>query len=237
MALVTSLLLIGQQPYTGGTNGITDFRTVLGFPLDETRTQQGLYLVTALALCAAFVLCRAMTRGRFGRVLAAIRDGENRLRYLGYNPVPYKTLVFAVSAALAGLAGALFVPQVGIISPSNVGVVPSIEMAVWVAVGGRGTLTGAVVGALVVNAAKSAFSESLPDAWLYLFGSLFIAVVMFVPGGCVGLWRSVVRAGGKIRYGFDNLPGRRKRVFRGFQGTEQPELHHAARGTAGGDRP
>ncbi len=187
MALVASLLLVGQQPYTGGTNGLTDFKTIGGFPLDARSTQYGLYYVTVIALALSYLVCRWITSGRFGRALEAIRDGENRMRYLGYNPAAYKVFVFSVSAALAGLAGALFVPQVGIISPTNVGVVPSIEMVVWVAVGGRGTLTGAILGAVLVNAAKSAFSESMPSVWLYSFGLLFVGVVLLFPDGLIGL--------------------------------------------------
>jgi urea transport system permease protein len=221
MALIASLLLIGQQPYTGGTNGLTDFKTVLGLPLDDRRTQTAIYFATLLALAAAYAFCRWLVAGDFGRVLAAIRDGENRLRFLGYDPVKYKMVAFAVSAALAGIAGALFVPQVGIISPSNIGLVPSIEIAVWVAVGGRGTLAGAVLGALIVNAAKSAFSESLPDYWLYCFGFLFMAVVMFVPEGCLGVWRRVRNLRWRrAEYGFNHLSRRRDGELRGLQSAE-----------------
>ncbi len=187
LALVASLLLVGQQPYTGGTNGLTDFKSIAGFPLEARSTQRGIYYVTVMALALSYLFCRWITSGRFGRALEAIRDGENRMRYLGYNPAAYKTFVFSVSAALAGLAGALFVPQVGIISPSNVGVVPSIEMVVWVAVGGRGTLTGAILGAVLVNAAKSALSESMPSVWLYSYGLLFVGVVLLFPEGLMGL--------------------------------------------------
>lgn len=189
LALVASLLLIGQQPYTGGTNGITDFKTILGFSIAYTRTQKGLYVVTVMCLALAFVFCRWVTGSKFGRVLAAIRDAEGRLRFLGYDSVLFKVLVFAISGGLAGLAGALFVPQVGIISPSNIGIVPSIEMAIWVAVGGRGTLAGAVLGTVLVNGAKSIFSESFPNFWLYFLGSLFIGVVLFFPDGCVGIFQ------------------------------------------------
>ena len=189
LSLVVSLLLIGQQPFTGGTNGITDFKTILGFSLLDESTQHGFYFVTVAALVLAYLFCRWITRGRFGRTLSAIRDAENRMRYLGYNPAKYKVFVFAISAALAGLAGALFVPQVGIISPTNVGIVPSIEMVIWVAVGGRGTLIGAVLGAVLVNAAKSFLSESLPNLWLYAYGLLFVGTVLYFPDGLVGLVR------------------------------------------------
>lgn len=204
MALVASLLLIGQQPYTGGTNGITDFNDILGFPIAAKKTQTGLYIITVLCLAACYVLCRWIVRSKFGRVLAAIRDAENRVRFLAYDTVMFKVFVFSISAALAGLAGALFVPQVGIISPSNIGVVPSIEMAIWVAVGGRGTLSGAVLGAVLVNAAKSAFSESFPDFWLYFLGLLFIGVVLFFPEGCVGIF---LRARERFRRPARKSPG------------------------------
>ncbi len=191
LSLVVSLLLIGQQPYTGGTNGITDFKSILGHSLSDQSTQRGLYLITVLCLALAYLFCRWIIRGRFGRTLAAIRDGENRMRYLGYNPATFKILVFAVAAALSGLAGALFVPQVGIISPANVGIISSIEVVVWVAVGGRGTLAGAVLGAILVNGAQSLFSESMPNAWLYAYALLFICTVLYFPDGLMGAVRKL----------------------------------------------
>jgi urea transport system permease protein len=189
LALIFMTLFIGQQAYTGGTNGLTDFKTLLGLPLDSQDTQRLLYIATVLCLGGAYILCRALTQGSLGKVLAAMRDDESRMRFLGYDPAKYKLFVFAVSAALAGLAGALFVPQVGIISPSMMGIVPSIEMVIWVAVGGRGVLFGAVIGAVLVNLAKSLLSESFPDFWLYFQGSLFVLVVLFLPDGLAGLVR------------------------------------------------
>ncbi|HZT28577.1 MAG TPA: urea ABC transporter permease subunit UrtC [Bryobacteraceae bacterium] len=199
LALVASLLLIGQQPYTGGTNGITDYRTLLGFDLADNAVQKGIYVATVVVLALCYLFCRWIVRSRLGKVLGAIRDAENRLRFLGYDPVGFKVFVFAVSAALAGLAGALFVPQVGIISPSNVGIVPSIEMVIWVAVGGRGTLSGAVLGTLLVNGAKSAFSEEFPAFWLYFLGSLFVGVVLLFPDGAVGLLRAARKLAARLR--------------------------------------
>lgn len=155
----------------------------------DSSTQTVLYFVTVICLGCIYLLCRWLTSSRFGKILIAIRDAENRIRFCGYDPLKFKVFIFALSASLAGLAGALFVPQVGIISPAMIGVVPSIEMVIWVAVGGRGTLYGAVLGALLVNGAKSYLSESFPDAWLYLLGLLFIAVVLLVPDGIVGLFR------------------------------------------------
>jgi urea transport system permease protein len=201
LALVASLLLVGQQPYTGGTNGITDFKEIVGFSLAESSTQKGLFIATVLCLALAYLLCRWIVQSKTGRVLAAIRDAENRLRFLGYDTVGFKVFVFTISGALAGLAGALFVPQVGIISPSNIGIVPSIEMAIWVAVGGRGTLAGAALGTLLVNGAKSALSESFPDIWLYFLGLLFVGIVLFFPEGCIGILRLLGR---RFRW-----PGRR----------------------------
>ncbi|MBI3697597.1 MAG: urea ABC transporter permease subunit UrtC [Acidobacteria bacterium] len=214
LALAGSLLLIGQQPYTGGTNGITDYKDLLGFSLASKKTQTGLYVITVLCLAGCYLFCRWLVRSKLGRVLAAIRDAENRLRFFAYDSVMFKVFVFAISGSLAGLAGALFVPQVGIISPSNIGIVPSIEMAIWVAVGGRGTLSGAVLGALVVNSAKSAFSESFPEYWLYFLGLLFVGVVLFFPDGGVGLLRRLWNAG------VHHLPGRRDRQLRRLQSAE-----------------
>lgn len=193
MTLIVSLLFIGQQPYTGGTNGITNLTTIFGLPLAERGTQLALYYLTAVTLILVYLLCRWLTATRLGRLLVALRDDENRVRFLGYNPVLLKTLLFAFSAALAGLAGALFIPQVRIISPSAMGVVPSVEMVVWVAVGGRDTLAGPIVGALLVNAAKSGLSESFPTIWQYFLGALFVGVVLLFPEGVVGLLRRLRR--------------------------------------------
>ena len=187
LALAMMILFIGQQPFTGGTNGITNFRSVAGLSLYSSGVRLGLYLITVATLVGTIVLTRWLVRTKTGTVLMAIRDGENRLRFLGYNPVRYKVVTFALSAAIAGFAGALFVPQVGIISPSSMGIMPSVEMAVWVAVGGRGTIMGAAAGAVVVNWAKTFFSESLPEVWLYLFGALFIGVVLLFPRGLAGI--------------------------------------------------
>jgi urea transport system permease protein len=193
LALVVSIFFIGQQPYTGGTNGITNFKDIFGFSLAEASTMRVLYIVTVVVLIAVFALTKWLVSTKTGRILIAIRDGENRLRFLGYNTSLFKVAVFSLSAAIAGLAGALFVPQVGIISPSMMGILPSVEMAIWVAVGGRGTLTGAVIGALVVNSAKSYLSETFPDLWLYFLGALFIGVVLFFPQGIVGIFEKLKR--------------------------------------------
>jgi urea transport system permease protein len=196
LTLIASILMIGQQPITGGTNGITDLQTIFGASLADPKTLRTLYFVTVIILGAVYLLCRGLTRSRFGRLLVAMRDDENRVRFLGYNPVILKTFVFSLSAGLAGLAGALFVPQVGIISPSAMAVVPSVEMVIWVAVGGRGTLVGAILGAVLVNWGKSAFSETYPDFWQYFLGALFVGTVLLFPAGIVG---SVKAGVGKLK--------------------------------------
>jgi urea transport system permease protein len=186
-ALSAWLLFNRNEMNLGGTNGLADFKTVFGFPLGSPATQRGLYVATALALVSAYLLCRWITRSRAGKVLVAIRDSETRVLFAGYSPVRYKLFVFVVSAALAGVAGALYVPQVGIITPARIGVLPSIEMVVWVAAGGRGTLVGAVVGAVGINWIQSWLTTSYPDVWLLFLGALFMSVVLFIPDGVVGL--------------------------------------------------
>jgi len=195
LALIATILLVGQQPYTGGTNGITNFRTVLGLPLAAPSVRLGLYALTLLALVGCYLFCRALTGSRLGWLLVALRDNEGRLRCLGYDVVWLKTLVFALSAGMAGLAGALFVLHVGIISPALVGVVPSLEMVIWVAVGGRGTLSGPIVGAVLVNAAKSGLSESFPEVWQFFLGALFVGCVLLFPEGLAGALRRVAARG------------------------------------------
>jgi urea transport system permease protein len=192
LTLLVSILLIGQQPFTGGTNGLTNLNTIFGHPLASQETKDALYLATVICLIGVYILCRKLTNSRFGRLLVAMRDDESRVRFLGYNPVVIKTLTFAISAAITGLAGALYVPQVGIISPSTLGVVFSIEMVIWVAVGGRGTLIGAIIGALLVNWGRSAFSEKFPDIWQYFLGGLFIVVVLLFPQGIVGSIQALI---------------------------------------------
>ncbi|MBX3080674.1 MAG: urea ABC transporter permease subunit UrtC [Anaerolineae bacterium] len=191
LTAIVSLLLIGQQQLINGTNGLTDLSTIFGYSLQERSTELALYVITVLALAVAFILCRWLIESRFGRLLVAVRDDESRVRFAGYNPVAIKVRVFALSAGLAGLAGVLFVPQVGIISPASMGIVPSIEIVIWVAVGGRGTLVGAVLGAILVNAGKSAISTAYPDIWQLFMGLLFIGVVLLFPDGLLGFARSL----------------------------------------------
>lgn len=193
LSIIFVVLFVGQQAFTGGTNGITNFKTIFGFPLSSSNTKVSLYYVTLAVLILAFIFCKWIVQRRLGKVLVAIRDGENRARFSGYNPAIYKTFVYCISAGLAGLAGALYLPQVGIISPAEMGIVPSVEMVIWVAIGGRGTLVGAVIGAVLVNSLKSAVSESFPGIWSYFIGIMFIAVVIFMPYGLMGLSKQIKR--------------------------------------------
>src|SRR5438067_3670937 len=195
LALSAWLVFNRNEMNLGGTNGLADFKTVFGFPLHQPSTQRGLYVVTALTLIGAYLLCRWITLTRAGKVLVAIRDSETRVLFSGYSPAAYKLFVFVVSAALAGAAGALYAPQVGIITPAKIGVLPSIEMIVWVAAGGRGTLYGAVLGAFGVNWIQSWLTTSYPDLWLPFLGGLFMGAVLFFPDGVVGaLGRLAARA-------------------------------------------
>jgi len=175
----------------GGNNGLTDFKSLLGFDLHAPATRIGLYLASVMALGAAFLVCRFIVTSKLGRVLLAIRDAEPRVRFLGYSVTNAKLFVFTVSAMIAGLAGALYVPQVGIINPSGFSPANSIEIAIWVAVGGRGTLVGAVVGAVLVNLAKTYFTAAAPELWLFLLGALFILVTLFFPKGVIGFPRQL----------------------------------------------
>ena len=208
----------GQQKLINGTNGLTDFKTFFGATVTSARSQYFFYIYTVLFLAAAYVLCRWLTSGRFGRLLMAIRDDESRVRFTGYDPTGFKVLVFAVSGALAGLAGALFTLQTGIISPKAMDIAFSIEMVIWVAVGGRASLVGAVLGALAVNLAKSRLSERFPDIWLFFQGGLFLLVVLVLPDGIVGLVRS------RGRELWRSLTGRRR--LSTYPGLEDPEVEY-----------
>lgn len=191
LALVAWLVFNRNETNLGGTNGLTDFKIILGYSLNDPSTQRAMYMLTVFVLGVAFLLCRWITQSRAGRVLIAIRDCEQRVRFTGYSPANYKLFVFVISAGLAGIAGALYVPQVGIITPNQIGVLPSIEMAIWVAVGGRGTLIGAIVGAVGVNWIRSILTNHFPELWPFFLGGLFVAVVMFFPKGVVGIFSQV----------------------------------------------
>jgi len=173
----------------GGNNGLTDFKDILSFSLQEDATRAGLFAASALALAGGYLACRVITVSRLGRACTAVRDQESRLRFFGYRVENIKLWLFTFSAALAGIAGALYVPQVGIINPTEFSPLNSIEIVIWVAVGGRGTLYGAIAGALLVNAAKSWLTAAFPDAWLFGLGALFVLVTLFLPRGVVGILR------------------------------------------------
>jgi urea transport system permease protein len=188
-AMTYALLLVFFRNNTGfgGNNGLTDFKDILGFDIQSAATRRGLYIASILALGLGYLLCRAIVSSKLGRVLLALRDAENRVRFLGYSVDHAKLFVFTVSAAIAGIAGALYVPQVGIINPSEFSPANSIEIAIWVAIGGRGTLIGAVIGAVLVNLGKTWLTGSLPEAWLFVLGALFVLVTLALPKGLVGL--------------------------------------------------
>jgi urea transport system permease protein len=171
----------------GGNNGFTDFKDLVGFDLHRDSTRVVLFVITAAALAVSYLACRFIVQSRAGRVIRAIRDAESRTRFLGYRVESYKLWVFVFSAALAGIAGALYVPQVGIINPSEFAPINSIEVVIWVAVGGRATLYGAAAGAVLVNYAKTFFTGALPEVWLYALGALFVLVTLFLPRGLMGL--------------------------------------------------
>src|SRR5712691_3852082 len=173
----------------GGNNGLTDYKDLLGFDLHQPTTRLGLYLASAIGLGLAYLLCRLITTSKLGRVLLALRDAESRVRFLGYSTTNAKLFVFTVSAVLAGIAGALYVPQVGIINPSEFSPGNSIEIAIWVSVGGRGTLSGAILGAILVNLAKTWLTTAAPEIWLFFLGALFVLSTLVFPRGLVGLLR------------------------------------------------
>jgi urea transport system permease protein len=181
------LLFFRNNTGFGGNNGFTDFKRILDIPITTPGTRMALFAITGAALVATLLLARFIVTSRYGRVLAAIRDAEARVMFCGYDTVHYKLFVWTLSAVLCGIAGALYVPQVGIINPSEMSPANSIEIAIWVAMGGRGTLVGPIVGAFLVNGGKSAFTQLFPEFWLYLLGLAFILVTLFLPHGVVGL--------------------------------------------------
>jgi urea transport system permease protein len=181
------LLFFRNNTGFGGNNGLTDFKRILGYPLQEPATKLALYVVSGVTLLIAYLCCRFIVTSRFGRTLTAIRDAELRVRFCGYDTTRYKLFVWTFSAMLCGRAGALYVPQVGIINPSEMQPSNSIEMAIWVAVGGRGSLVGGVLGAWLINGAKSWLTVAFPSAWLYFLGGLFILVTLLTPQGLIGL--------------------------------------------------
>ncbi len=193
VALILSVLIIGQQGYTGGVNGITDLKTLLGWDIRSDSARYVLYFANAALLLGAIVLCQLIQRSKLGTLLLAMRDKEDRVRFSGYDVAMFKVFTFCLAAALSAIGGALFALQVGFMSPSFVGIVPSIEMVIFAAIGGRMSLVGAIYGTLLVNFGKTYFSESFPDLWLLLMATMFIGVVMAFPNGLAGLYESHVK--------------------------------------------
>ena len=193
LTFAAMLLFFRNETGFGGNNGFTDFKRILGLPLATPQMRMALFVLTGVALLGFFLLARWLVNAKFGRVLQAIRDAERRTMFCGYDPLPYKLTIWVISAMMCGVAGALYVPQVGIINPSEMSTGASIEMAVWAAVGGRATLIGPIVGAFLVNGAKSWLTVAAPEYWLFFLGGLFIVVTLFMPQGVVGLVRRVLK--------------------------------------------
>ena len=188
MTYAAMLLFFRNETGFGGNNGFTDFKRILDIPIAQPSTRMVLFIITGLTLIGFFLMARWLVNTKFGRVLQAIRDAENRVMFCGYNPLAYKLAIWTLSAVMCGIAGALYVPQVGIINPSEMSAAAGIEIAIWTAVGGRATLIGPIIGAFFVNGAKSWFTQVIPEFWLFFLGALFIAVTLFLPNGLVGLW-------------------------------------------------
>ena len=193
LTFAAMLLFFRNETGFGGNNGFTDFKRILGLPLATPQMRMTLFVLTGVALLGFFLLARWLVNAKFGRVLQAIRDAERRTMFCGYDPLPYKLTIWVISAMMCGVAGALYVPQVGIINPSEMSTGASIEMAVWAAVGGRATLIGPIVGAFLVNGAKSWLTVAAPEYWLFFLGGLFIVVTLFMPQGVVGLVGRVLK--------------------------------------------
>jgi urea transport system permease protein len=190
MTFAAMLLFFRNETGFGGNNGFTDFKRILEIPIATPQMRMFLFVLTGLTLIGFYLFARWLVASKFGRVLQAIRDAESRVMFTGYDPVRYKLAIWVISAVMCGVAGALYVPQVGIINPSEMSPAAGIEIAIWTAVGGRGSLVGPIVGAFFVNGAKSWFTQAFPEFWLYFLGLLFILVTLFLPNGVVGLLRS-----------------------------------------------
>ncbi len=197
LTFAAMLLFFRNETGFGGNNGFTDFKRILGRPIATQEMRMLLFVLTGVTLLSFFLLARWLVKSKFGRVLQAVRDAESRVMFSGYNPIGYKLTIWVISAVMCGVAGALYVPQVGIINPGEMSTAASIEIAVWTAVGGRATLVGPIVGAFLVNGAKSWLTVTAPEFWLYFLGALFIAVTLFMPKGVVGLFDRIVRKASK----------------------------------------
>ncbi|MFW7343722.1 urea ABC transporter permease subunit UrtC [Pollutimonas sp. H1-120] len=195
LTFAAMLLFFRNETGFGGNNGFTDFKRILGYDITASGTRAALYWITLALLAASLIFARALTQSKLGRVLTAIRDSESRLRFIGYEPLGFKLFIWTVSAVMCGIAGALYVPQVGIINPSEMSTETSIEMVIWVATGGRGTLIGPIIGAGAVNGLKTWFTSVLPEFWLYALGLIFVLTTLFLPQGLVGLARQL-----RVRY-------------------------------------
>lgn len=193
LTFAAMLLFFRNETGFGGNNGFTDFKRILDVPIATQSTRMVLFVTTGLVLLGFFLLSKWLVSSKYGRVLQALRDAESRVMFSGYNPVAYKLSIWVLSAVMCAIAGALYVPQVGIINPSEMSPANSIEIAIWVAVGGRATLIGPIIGAFVVNGAKSWFTVAFPEYWLYFLGAMFIVVTLFLPNGLVGLFRQLTR--------------------------------------------
>jgi urea transport system permease protein len=223
LAAALATLLIGMQQYIGGFNGLTNFGPIFGGHINSPVTKLALYYAALLSLLLAFALCSFLVNRRLGSILIAIRDAENRTMFTGYNPTVYKVFVYCLSALLAGVAGALYAPQVGIISPKDVNIAPSIEMVIWVAIGGKATLIGPIIGALLTNLTKSLVSEHFPAAWSYFIGFAFIFIILFLPRGLVSL-RDIPRRKPHEPRADHRIEGR-QRQLQEFQSGQQCDDH------------
>ncbi|TBO33888.1 urea ABC transporter permease subunit UrtC [Aquabacterium lacunae] len=199
MTFAAMLLFFRNETGFGGNNGFTDFKRILDIPLAQPSTRMVLFVITGLTLIGFFLMARWLVNTKFGRVLQAIRDAENRVMFCGYNPLAYKLAIWTLSAVMCGIAGALYVPQVGIINPSEMSAAASIEIAIWAAVGGRATLIGPIIGAFFVNGAKSWFTVEFPEYWLYFLGALFVAVTLYLPQGIVGGVRKLFNKNAEVK--------------------------------------
>jgi urea transport system permease protein len=218
IAVILTVLIVGQQGFTGGINGITDLRTLNGWDITSDSAKNIFYFITCVLLLLVIMASRFILTSKFGRILLAVRDKEDRVRFSGYDVANFKIFIFCFGAMISAVGGAMFTLQVGFMSPSFVGIVPSIEMVIFAAVGGRMSLIGAVYGTLLINFGKTAFSESFPELWLFLIGGLFIAVVMLFPNGLAGLWNDhghkLTNKFSFIRKGFSKLiaPAKRRKA-------------------------